>query len=184
MNMLINFAAFQIGWFSSVLGAAKQMPWLGPVVFLLVLAIHLRFARRPQFEIGLVIACGVIGLMFDSILVTAGWVTYPSGLFSELLAPYWIVTMWMLFGTTLNLSMGWLKGRPLLAALLGAIGGPSSYIAGQKLGGIVFLDFVPAIVALAIGWAVFMPVLMALAERFDGMPEALEPRQVSRGQLP
>ncbi|MGB5510717.1 MAG: DUF2878 domain-containing protein [Woeseiaceae bacterium] len=183
MNMLINFAAFQIGWFSSVLGAAKQMPWLGPVAFLLVLAIHLRVARRPQFEIGLVIACGVIGLMFDSVLVAAGWVTYPSGLFSDLLAPYWIVTMWMLFGTTLNLSMGWLKGRPLLAALLGAIGGPASYIAGQKLGGIVFLEFVPAIIALAVGWAIFMPILMALAERFDGMSVKLEPEEISRGQL-
>jgi len=183
MNMLLNVAAFQIGWFSSLLGAVKQMPWLGPVVFLLVLAIHLRFARRPECELGLVIACGVIGLMFDSVLAAAGWVTYPSGLFSELLAPYWIVTMWMLFGTTLNLSMSWLKGRPLLAAVLGAIGGPASYVAGQKLGGIVFLEFVPAIIALAIGWAVFMPILMALAERFDGMSEELEPQQVSRGQL-
>jgi hypothetical protein len=183
MNMLINFAAFQIGWFSSVLGAAQQMPWLGPVAFLLVLAIHLRFARRPQVEIGLVITCGVIGLVFDSVLVAAGWVTYPSGLFNELLAPYWIVTMWMLFGTTLNLSMGWLKGRPLLAALLGAVGGPASYVAGQKLGGIVFLEFVPAIIALAIGWAVFMPILMALAERFDGMSDKLEPQIVSRGEL-
>ncbi len=181
MNMLINFAAFQIGWFSSVLGAAKQMPWLGPVAFLVVLAIHLRLARRPQFEICLVIACGVIGLIFDSVLVAAGWVTYPSGLFSDLLAPYWIVTMWMLFGTTLNLSMGWLKGRPLLAALFGAIGGPASYLAGQKLGGIVFLEFVPAMIALAIGWAVFMPILMALAARFDGMSEVLEPQEVSEG---
>ena len=121
--------------------------------------------------------------MFDSVLVAAGWVTYPSGLFSDLLAPYWIVTMWMLFGTTLNLSMRWLKGRPLLAALLGAIGGPASYVAGQKLGGIVFLEFVPAIIALAIGWAVFMPILMALAERFDGMSEDLEPQKVSRANV-
>jgi hypothetical protein len=127
-------------------------------------------------------ACGVIGLMFDSVLVAAGWVTYPSGLFNDLLAPYWIVTMWMLFGTTLNLSMRWLKGRPLLAALLGAIGGPASYIAGQKLGGIVFLEFVPAIVALAVGWAVFMPILMALAERFDGVSESLDSQKASEAQ--
>ena len=88
--MLINFAAFQIGWFSSVIGAAKQMPWLGPVAFVLVLALHLRGARRPSGEVMLVIACGVIGLLFESVLVLAGWVTYPSGFFNELLAPYWI----------------------------------------------------------------------------------------------
>jgi hypothetical protein len=75
--------------------------------------------------------------------------------------------------------MGWLKGRPLLAAGLGAVAGPASYVAGQKLGGIVFLEFVPAIGALAIGWAVFMPLLLSLAERFDGMSEQLVTRQRS-----
>ncbi len=169
MPMLINFAAFQIGWFSSVIGAAQQMPWLGPVALLIVLAIHLRQAHRPNAELALIIACGIVGVFFDSLLVVFGWVTYPSGQFSEFLAPYWIVTMWMLFGTTLNLSMGWLKGRPLLAAVFGAIGGPASYIAGQKLGGIIFVDYYMALIALAIGWAVFMPLLLIVAERFNGI---------------
>lgn len=177
MPLLVNFIAFQVGWFSSVVGAAQQMPWLGPLAFLVVLAIHLRQCRRPDVELVLVIACGALGLFFDSVLVSLGWVTYPSGLFSEYLAPYWIVTMWMLFGTTLNLSMGWLKGRPILAAMLGAIGGPASYVAGQKLGGIVFLDSAAAIVALAVGWAVFMPLLLALAERCDGVAVSLSPQQ-------
>ena len=180
MNVLINFAAFQVGWFSSVIGAAQQMPWLGPLAFLVVLAIHLRQASRPKSELGLVIACGVVGVFFDSLLVAAGWVTYPSGLFSEILAPYWIVTMWMLFGTTLNLSMGWMKGKPILAAVLGAVGGPSSYYAGQKLGGIQFLEFVPAMIALAVGWAVFMPLLMRLAERFDGADDAVRFAEVKQ----
>jgi len=169
MPALINFAAFQIGWFSSVIGAAKQMPWLGPVALLVVLAIHLRQARRPEAELTLIVACGLVGMFFDSILVAFNWVSYPSGQFSEFLAPYWIVTMWMLFGTTLNLSMGWLKGRPLLAAFFGAFGGPTSYIAGQKLGGIVFVDYYAALIALAIGWAVFMPLLLIVAERYNGM---------------
>lgn len=168
MHVLINFIAFQFGWFSSVLGAARDMPWLGPVVFLAVLLIHLRQARRPELELALVVACGIIGTWFDSFLVAAGWVSYPSGQFSSFMAPYWIITMWMLFATTLNQSMGWLRGRPLLATLLGGVAGPASYVAGQKLGGIVFVDFWPAIVALSIGWALVMPVLMVLAERLDG----------------
>lgn len=179
MPTLINFAAFQIGWFSSVIGAAKQMPWLGPVALLFVLAIHLRQARRPQAELVLVIACGLVGVFFDSLLVGFGWVTYPSGQFSEFLAPYWIVTMWMLFGTTLNMSMGWLKGRPVLAAVFGAIGGPASYVAGQKLGGIVFLDYSAAIIALAIGWAIFMPLLLVVADRYDGVSERLAAQEVA-----
>ena len=175
MQVLINFVAFQFGWFSSVLGAARDMPWLGPVVFLVVLLIHLRQASRPELELGLVLACGIIGTWFDSFLVAAGWVTYPSGQFSSFMAPYWIITMWMLFATTLNQSMGWLRGRPLLAIVLGGVAGPASYVAGQKLGGIVFVEFWPAIVALGIGWALVMPLLMILAERLDGFELASNP---------
>lgn len=178
MQMFINFAAFQIGWFSSVIGAAKQMPWLGPVAFLVVLALHLQQARRPHIELGLVAVCGVVGIFFDSLLVILGWVTYPSGQISEFLAPYWIVMMWMLFGTTLNLSMRWLKGRPFIAGLFGAVGGPASYVAGQKLGGIVFLDYFAAMVALAIGWAIFMPLLLILAARLNGVLGDLIPQEV------
>ena len=168
MLMLTNFIAFQIGWFSSVIGAAQQMPWLGPVVLIGVLALHLRRARRPDLEVGLVLACGIIGVWFDSLLVAAGLVAYPSGQPVGFMAPYWIVTMWMLFATTLNVSMGWLKGRLVLAAGLGAVAGPLSYLAGQKLGGMQFLEPTTATIALAIGWGTVMPVLMLLAERLDG----------------
>ena len=167
MPLLINFFAFQVGWFSSVLGAANQMPWLGPVALLMVLAIHLRISSKPAAELLLVVSCGLVGLFFDSLLVAFGWVAYPSGQFSEYLAPYWIVTMWMLFGTTLNISMGWLKRKPVLAAIFGAVGGPLSYIAGQKLGGIVLVDYSVAVTMLAIGWAIFMPLLLVVAERLN-----------------
>jgi hypothetical protein len=86
--------------------------------------------------------------------------------------------MWMLFGTTLNLSMGWLKGRPILAAAFGAIGGPASYIAGQKLGGIIFLDYYAALIALAIGWAISMPILLALSTRLDGISDELVTQEI------
>ncbi len=168
MAALVNFIAFQVGWFSSVIGAAREMPWLGPVVLLVVAAIHLRQARRPELELGLIIACGVLGLCFDSILVASGWVAYPSGYFATSFAPYWIVTMWMLFATTLNQSMGWLKGRPLLAAVLGAVAGPMSYLAGQKLGGMEFVVPAYAVAFLAVGWAVVMPIIVTLADRLNG----------------
>ena len=84
----------------------------------------------------------------------------------------WIVTMWMLFGTTINLSMRWMRGRPLLASAFGFVGGPLAYIAGHKIGGIVFVDQTAAIAMLAIGWAVMMPVLMRLGERMDGVSPA------------
>ncbi|MGI9270852.1 MAG: DUF2878 domain-containing protein [Woeseiaceae bacterium] len=171
MLYILNFAAFQVGWFSSVLGGAQQMPWLGPVVVLGALAIHFRAAKRPAEELALVLSCAAIGALFDSVLVSLGWVQYSSGMLFEMAAPYWIVSMWMLFATTLNVSMRWLRQKEWLAAFFGLIGGPTTYYAGEKLGGIVLLDQTAALVALGIGWAVMMPILLRLSENFDGFAE-------------
>jgi hypothetical protein len=170
MLLLVNFTVFQIAWFSSVIGAAQQMPWVGPLTVLLALVLHLRAAHKPFEEVLLVLSCALIGASFDSFLVAAGWVTYEAGLFSAQFAPYWIISMWMLFATTLNVSMRWLRGKPIMAAIFGFYGGPASYLAGQALGGIVLVDKFAALIALAIGWAVIMPVLMWLSENLDGMP--------------
>ncbi|MDJ0759664.1 MAG: DUF2878 domain-containing protein [Woeseiaceae bacterium] len=168
MNVLINFAAFQVGWFSSVLGGAKQLPWAGPLAVLAIVALHLYRSDKPQAELKLILACGLIGTVFDSLLVAANWVGYPSGMFSAFMAPYWIIAMWMLFATTLNVSMGWMKGRPWLAAAMGLVAGPLTYIAGHKLGGIEFANQTAALIALGLGWAVMMPALMKLAGHLDG----------------
>jgi len=170
MFFIINFATFEIAWLSSVIGGAREMPWLGPLAVLIALAIHLSVARKPTDEILLILCCAIIGASFDSMLVALGWVNYKTGLFNELLAPYWIITMWMLFATTLNVSMRWLRGKPRLAAYFGLAGGPVTYLAGEKLGGIVLTEPVAALIALGVGWAVMMPGLMWLSENLDGMP--------------
>ncbi len=170
MLLVTNLVAFDVAWFLSVFGGAKQMPWLGPLSVLVVLLVHFHAARNPFEEVLLVICCAIIGATFDSILVAAGWVTFSAGFFSDYLTPYWIITMWMLFATTLNVSMRWLRGKPMLAATLGLFGGPAAYLTGEKIGGIVLVDQVAALVALAIGWAIMLPMLMWLAENLDGMP--------------
>jgi hypothetical protein len=169
MFLIINFAAFQIAWLSSVLGGAQQMPWLGPLAVTGALIIHFKAARRPLEEFMLVVICALMGAVFDSVLVASGWVQYSSGLFSSVMAPYWIITMWMLFATTLNVSMRWMRGKPGLAAFFGFLGGPTTYLAGEKLGGIELSSPLAALIALGVGWAVMMPILMRLSETFDGM---------------
>ena len=170
MFLLINLAIFDVAWFSSVVGGAQEMPWLGPLAVLIALVIHLRAARNSTEEVLLILSCAIIGAIFDSALVASGWVTYKAGVFSDFLAPFWIITMWMLFATTLNVSMRWLRGKPWLAALFGLVGGPFTYLIGEKIGGIILSNHVAALVALGIGWAIMMPLLMWLSEQLDGMP--------------
>jgi len=169
MGLLLNFGMFKIGWLSSVIGGAQHTPWLGPLAMFLIVAVHLFRAAEPERELALVMLAGMIGACFDSLLVAMNWVTYPSGLFLESMAPYWIISMWMLFATTLNVSLRWLKGRYLLAGALGLNSGPLAYIGGEKLGGILFVDRNAGLAALSVGWGLMMPVLVVLAERFDGV---------------
>ncbi len=166
--MIVNFVLFQLAWFACVLGAAQGHPWVGPLVVALVAGYHLARAPQPGLELALLGAAAWVGLVFDSALVATGWLAYPSGQWHALLAPYWIVAMWVAFATTLNLSLDWLKGRPALTIAFGAIGGPMAYLAGAALGGVSFVDQVPALVMLTLGWALITPLLVALSARLNG----------------
>jgi hypothetical protein len=181
MNVLVNAIAFQAGWFATVLGAANGMPWLGPVAVLLVGGLHLRSSRRPAIELRLLMIAMALGLMFDSLLLATGWITYPNGFWAPGLAPYWIVALWALFATTLNVSLRWLRGRDALAIVFGAVGGPLSYLAGARLGAMSFLDAVPALIALAVGWGALMPFLTRLAARLDGARAGARPPYIRDG---
>lgn len=177
MAWFVNFTAFQIGWFACVLGGAYRLPWLGAGIALLLIAVHLKRALQPSQELILILSAGLLGAVLDSLPVSLGLFQYPSGSLAENIAPYWIIVMWMLFATTLNISLRWLKGRPFMAGLLGTIGGPLAYYGGSKLGGMTFLD--PAalgILVLALNWTLAMPLLMALADRFDGITAKTDQR--------
>lgn len=168
MHPVANFMAFQVGWFACVLGAANGMPWLGPVVAILVVGLHLAAVAQPAGEGRLILFAMLMGVLLDSALVSLGLLEYISGNWVPGFAPLWIVTMWALLATTLNVSMRWLRGRYALAVLMGSVAGPLSYLAGARLGAVLIPDMRPALLALAVIWGVAMPVLMWLAARFDG----------------
>ena len=168
-RLLLNFLAFQVGWFSCVLGAANGYPLLGPIAVFMAATLHLALAYKPRRELVLILLAAVIGALFDTLLLQTGWLTYVNGMLWAGTAPYWIVAMWLLFATTLNVSLRWLRGNLFAAALLGLIGGPMSYYGGAKLGGLVFINMPAALTALAIGWAVVTPFLVWLSKRLDGM---------------
>ena len=168
MNVLLNIVVFKIAWLSTVLGGANDLPLIGPVVVMGAIAIHLWFAAEPARELLLVLITGVIGVTWDSFMVSAGWLSYPSGVFISGVAPYWIVAMWMLFATTLNVSFRWLQQRLWLAAIMGAVFGPLSYYAGASAGAVVLHNPNAAFTGLSISWAIMLPSLLWLAQQLDG----------------
>jgi len=155
----------------------------GLLAVIAVVFLHLKLAARPGPELTLIGTSVLIGLVFDSMIVGSGWIRYPSGMFVPGIAPYWILGMWALFATTLNASMNWMKGRLLLASLMGAVFGPLSYMGGARLGGLEFVNFEAAMMALAAAWAVAMPLLVISAGRFNGLssPESRPEFQLADG---
>lgn len=165
----VNFAVFQAGWFACILGAAHGWPWGGALVVALIVAGHVACAARPLEELKLVAAAVLIGVVWENLLMALGLVDFASGKSVEHLAPVWILMMWALFAITLNLSLRWLKGRWLLAMVIGAVAGPLSYAAGVRLGAAVFLQPVAALAVLGFGWAVLTAALLFLAQRWNGI---------------
>lgn len=166
--VVANVLLFQAGWLAGVLGAAQGYPWLGVGAAAVVIAWHLARARRRAPELGLLALALVIGAAFENLLVRAGWLEFDAGVLVADTAPPWMIALWALFATTLNVSLRALHGRWAMAALLGAIGAPLAYYAGGRLGAVEFVDTTAALLAVAIGWLVLSPVLVASAARLDG----------------
>jgi hypothetical protein len=167
MALLVNFIGFQVGWFACVLGAANDKELLGMIITLGIVIYHVVAQADSMNELKLVLAAVAIGLLWETWVLNLNILRYPSHPEALFWAPTWLIMMWALFATTINLSMGWLKGRWVLAVLMGAIFGPLAFVAGEKLGAVVFLDSTLSMITLAIGWGLLMPLLLWLAERIN-----------------
>ena len=166
MKTFINIIAFYAVWFGCIVGAARGGAELGLAAAAIGVVIHLTVIRRGAREAGLLVACGGLGTVFDSAMMRMGAISFPGAAAEAWLCPAWMTALWVAFATLLNVSLTWLRGRPLVAAVLGAIGGQASYYAGQRLGAIQLgQPWMRGIGLVALEWAVAMPLLVWLAAR-------------------
>jgi hypothetical protein len=143
------------------------MLWLGPLVMVPTLAIHLALQENRRGEVKLLLAAGLLGLLFDTAFVAGGVFTPLQHLLPRPFSPPWMVCLWLNFAATLNVSMAWLRGRYILAVIFGAIGGPLAYYSGAKLGATESLPTPTGMLLLAIGWGLMTPLLVRLAHQFN-----------------
>ncbi|MGD9842236.1 MAG: DUF2878 family protein, partial [Steroidobacteraceae bacterium] len=88
-RLIINFVAFQAGWFAAVLGGAHDYVLLGSGLALLVMLLHLAMSQRPLRELQLLVSVMLLGLLWDSVLMNMGVIRYPYGVMIPQLAPLW-----------------------------------------------------------------------------------------------
>jgi hypothetical protein len=168
-SVISNFLLFQLGWFASVLGGAYDQAVLGSVIALIVIAYHIYRAPEAMKELQLLAAALIMGFIFESILTYQGLARYSHGQPFEAIAPLWMIIMWPLFATTLNVSLRWLKNlAPLLNACIGALLAPLAYYAGNRLGAVTYDNFTISMSVIAIVWAALLPAMTMMSLKLDG----------------
>ncbi len=166
MKNLANFLLFQGAWFVAIEGAARGAIWPGPAAMAVVVAVHLALSPDRARELRFLLLAGVVGTVADTALATLGATAYPSSqaAWPHALVPPWITALWIGFATLPRFSLAWLAHRPWLAAILGGVGGPLSYLAGVRLGAVaVSPEPLLTWVALAGEYALATPLLLRLA---------------------
>lgn len=170
MRIAINAVAFYIAWFACALGGANGWPWAGAAVAAGAVLLHLALAQDWRPELQLASAAAIMGIVGEGALMVLGAVRYASAAPFEGVPPVWLIGMWFGFATLLNVSFVWLKGRLLLAAALGFVLGPLSYIGGQALGAITINEpYWPSVAAIAVLWGAALPLLVVLGQRWNGV---------------
>jgi hypothetical protein len=170
MFTLGNFVAYQLAWFAVILGAANGFAWQGALFAAAVTGVHL-WLRRDALERKLVALSAGIGVLVDSTLAITGQVRFASA-WPEDLAPFWMLSLWIAFATTLNHSLRWLMCRPVAAAIAGAVGGPLAYLAGAKLGALSIVAPATTLPLIALLWTPAMIALSMFVMRASLLPAA------------
>ncbi len=164
-----NFVGYQVVWFAIVIGAGQGQPWPGVGAAVAFVAWQ-SWGPQRALMLRLVAVALLVGAVIDGALSAGGLLAYASPWPSPPWPPVWILAIWAAFAVTLPRSLAFLQGRPWVAATFGAVGGPLAYLAAARLGSAVAFAMPrwPALLVLALAWAVAMPLLAGLARRFSG----------------
>jgi len=167
MGFWANLVGYQLVWFGVVIFAARGQPWLSIAMAATFVLAQWAMSNKRTSDMRLLMCAVVFGVVLDGSLASTGLLRYASPL-PALIAPAWIIALWAAFSMTINHSMTFLRGRPALASVFGAIGGPLAYAGAARGFDAVAFDAPawPAMLALALGWGMAMPVLAVLAQRW------------------
>lgn len=153
-SSLPQLVLHQAGWWACVL----WMGWLGPLVMLTFVLIHLAVMRAQwQQELRLVVLSTVLGIGLDNALAASGSVTYVGDILVGH-SPLWLVAIWAGFGATMRHSQSILIRSLRIAVLTGAVGGPLAYMGGEKLERLTVTG-TTGWIAIGVLWTVAMTTL-------------------------
>jgi hypothetical protein len=159
-----TLAAYELVWFTAVIGAGHGHAWPGVAATLLFAAWRLAGSIHRVTQLKLVAVALLLGFLLETVWVRSGLIGYAAP-WPTRTHPAWLMALWASFGLTVVPLFGYLHARPGLAAALGAVGGPLAYLGAARGWHAVLLPAPqwPSLLALAAGWGIALPTLTGLA---------------------
>jgi len=163
MNAILNFALYQLAWCLCVfLGNT------GGLLAVSLLAVHIYLSPVRMADLRLMGLLLLAGLILDGGLGLIGVLKFND---PAKPIPFWLAVIWLSLAILPHHSLKWMKNRPVLSAIFGALGGPMAYWAGVRLGAAKFgIGLSTSLFILAVAWAILWPVVMWYAKQ-DLVPE-------------
>jgi len=164
---IVNAVLFYIIWWGCILGIKYSQHYLGPLITLLAVGLHLNLISETQKESKVVLLCILLALFVESVNRYSGLLIYEGFLFdNSFFPPLWIICIWVALSITLNYSMFFLKDRWWLMVICGGIFGPWCYFASEKLN-ILHFSYSPVVSLLILSavWALSLPMMYYINKR-------------------
>lgn len=172
-NNIINFILFQLVWVGFIYGASQNFIWGGYALLSVMLLWQLWPSRRDFNDIKIIVLCVILGMILDSIWAFSELIQYKVHWPEKLVAPLWILAMWVAFGASINHSLRWIQGNIVIASILSAIGGPVSYLAAERFGAVTISNKWILIPSLSIGWFIVMAIIIIMLRSSDQQNEGI-----------
>jgi hypothetical protein len=163
----LNLPCFFLTAFATYQGALRGAPWLGLVVFALLVALFLPATPQKKERLLVALLVAVVGFCVDSALVffrvyqareASRWLL-PSPL-----CPEWVLTLWLNFGFMLYIFWRLLSRSVTTAVTVGVVFSFLIYGNAARMGLLVLHQ--PVLVSLgiiALLWAVLIPLFTRCA---------------------
>jgi hypothetical protein len=137
-KIIVNAIGFQLAWFICVQGNDL---FAVLVVTALIILYQMMFNTRLKTWKVLIVFV-LLGYLGDGVISIIFNLAYSSSLNDgndlNVLAPLWLLSLWLAFATTLNHSMRWLFKTPYLTVFVALFFVPISYFAGITMSGSTF----------------------------------------------
>lgn len=176
----LNLVFFFLTSFSCYQGALRGMPWLGLVLFALMLAIFLPQTALKKERILITLLVAGVGFAVETALIVFNVYTVKESsrwLLPPPLCPEWILVLWLNFGFTLYVYWKFLSKNRITPVIVGIV---FSFVIFGNASRMELLTWqLPAVAGfliIAICWAILIPFFTRRAVRSFGGENAERPK--------